>query len=166
MKTLTFTKPHRLSQLHDELLAAFPDWVTVTPGGERVARAALKSADQAITLDVPDEADEAAVAAVVAAHDPAAAPMFQGEYVASAAQVDAITARRIRAAIGGADPVQEQLKQLRLSTWADYVLGHQTDFTAEDVARAQGIVTAALALHAAIEAIRAEGRAFKQARGW
>ena len=71
MKTLTYTVLNKLDILHDELLAAIPSLGPIpTAGGGREAIMALHGNDQEITLWVPDNADEAAIAAVVEAHDP------------------------------------------------------------------------------------------------
>lgn len=63
-KRLTYTKAHLLTALHDELIAAgiHPTYVGGDPADP-----------DGIVLELPDDADEAAVAAVVAAHDGAAA---------------------------------------------------------------------------------------------
>lgn len=63
-KRLSYTKAHLLDALHDELIAAGirPSYVGDQPGTAN-----------GIELDVADEQDEAAVAAVVAAHNRAAA---------------------------------------------------------------------------------------------
>lgn len=65
-KTLQFEKPHRLSRLMDELLAAG----AIPPVVDR--RSPLIGSGDTITVHAPDDADEAAIAAVVAAHDPTA----------------------------------------------------------------------------------------------
>ena len=67
MQTLTYTTPHRLAKLNDELVAAFPSW-QATPDG--AALYMLSSDGATVRIDAPDDADEPAVAAVVAAHDP------------------------------------------------------------------------------------------------
>lgn len=79
MKQLTFEKPLNLNQLHDELLAADPELIeAVVEGGDSVAR-----------ITVPDEVDEAMIAAVVAAHDPAAmTPVKAAEAERTAATTD------------------------------------------------------------------------------
>jgi hypothetical protein len=56
-RTLTYTKPHKLSLLHDQLLAAGVNLVLVEGRGDD------------IMLTVADNQPEAAVDAVVAAHD-------------------------------------------------------------------------------------------------
>jgi hypothetical protein len=63
-KRLTYTKAHLLSSLHDELIAAgiAPTYLGDKPGTAN-----------GIEMDVADEQDEAAVAAVVAAHNRASA---------------------------------------------------------------------------------------------
>lgn len=69
MKRLTYRKAHRLGQLIDELFAAFPAWRTLDPATGRYSTAVqVAGSGQDITLTVPDDADEAAVATVVAAH--------------------------------------------------------------------------------------------------
>ena len=73
MKTLKFNAPNNLSLFHDELLAAIPALRPVANqdrGLEAVIR--VEGSDSGIWLTVPDNADEAAIAAVVAAHDPTA----------------------------------------------------------------------------------------------
>lgn len=68
MKTLTYTRPHDLGRLHDELLAAgvpLPLVNGCTP---------VQGRGDEIMLTVPDDADEQLIAAVVAAHDPTPAP--------------------------------------------------------------------------------------------
>ena len=64
---LTYTTPHRLNKIHDELLAAIPslrpDLESGYPG------AGVTGDGTTLVLEVPDDTDEQAVAAVVAAHD-------------------------------------------------------------------------------------------------
>jgi hypothetical protein len=74
--TLTYTHPHHLSKLSDELMAAVPS-IAPVPGPDGVNMAVMTLSDDGgdvITMTVPDEADEAAIAAVVAAHDPTPPP--------------------------------------------------------------------------------------------
>lgn len=71
MRTLTFTRPHRLGKIADELLAGVPALrATANAAGELVARSAVSGDGATLTLSVPDAAPDAAIAAVVAAHDP------------------------------------------------------------------------------------------------
>ncbi|HXI18489.1 MAG TPA: hypothetical protein VNM48_19160 [Chloroflexota bacterium] len=83
MKTLTLTKAHQLGQLHDELLAAFPSLRDTLRAEGPSTGARVKDPDNAgqyvtlpadppdtFHLTVPNDADEAAIAAVVKAHDP------------------------------------------------------------------------------------------------
>ena len=65
MKRLTYTRPHLLAALHDELIAAGLPPLRCEGG--------YPDRPDAIALEYDDAADEAAVAAVVAAHDGAAA---------------------------------------------------------------------------------------------
>lgn len=70
MKTLHYTRPHRLSQLHDELLAALPALRPV----EGVPVMRLEGIGEDIWIGVPDPTSEAPVAAVVTAHVPKVVP--------------------------------------------------------------------------------------------
>lgn len=75
MKTLTFQHASNLSRLHDALLAAIPalrpiPMVNPPFPGALTAAMQVESTATTIILTVPDNADEAAIAAVVAAHDP------------------------------------------------------------------------------------------------
>ncbi len=78
MKKLQFQKPNNLSRLHDELLGALPALrPTGGPADEpsldnnRAAAAVItvEGKGDDIWLTVPDDAEEAAIASVVAAHD-------------------------------------------------------------------------------------------------
>lgn len=75
MKRLHFVKPNALSILHDELVAALPALRPVPVGADlRVSPVmTVEGRGDDIWLTVPDDADAAAIGAVVAAHDPAAA---------------------------------------------------------------------------------------------
>lgn len=63
---LHYERPNDLSKLHDELLAALPA-LRPTEGGPVLA---VEGLGDDIWLTVPDDADQDAIAAVVAAHDP------------------------------------------------------------------------------------------------
>ena len=73
MKTLIYSRRHRLGKLHDELVAAIPSLAPI-PDGE-FSRAVMtlggdgRLGGTTIEIVVPDDTDEQAVAAVVAAHD-------------------------------------------------------------------------------------------------
>lgn len=70
MRRLTFARPHRLGKLHDELLAAVPTLrPVVRQDRENVAVMTISGDGQTLTLAIPDDADDAAIEAVVAAHD-------------------------------------------------------------------------------------------------
>jgi hypothetical protein len=64
--------------LMDELLAAFPEWrgelapaaLGLAPGARMHPRLAVSATPDGVRLECPDDADLAAVRAVVAAHDP------------------------------------------------------------------------------------------------
>jgi len=74
MKRLHFQKANNLDAFHDELLAALPNLRPVpNPSTERAELEAVirvEGLGDDIWLTVPDDADEAAIAAVVQAHDP------------------------------------------------------------------------------------------------
>lgn len=88
------------------------------------------------------------------------------EKVSSAEDVDRITGMRIRNSVGGYDPVQEQMKLLRLAVWAQDVQLNPTDYSAFEKTRVAQIRQAVLNAHNRIEAIRQEGKSFKTSKGW
>ena len=71
-KHLKYTHPHAAVQLYDELIAAIPALAPVPIPGSNppTKRAVLKLSKSGlvVTLSVPDDADEAAIEAVVMAH--------------------------------------------------------------------------------------------------
>lgn len=91
------------------------------------------------------------------------------EAVRCADDVDRVTGQRIRKVIGGQDPLQTQLKQLRLVAYAHEIRLQAIEGknpSAESVALAEAITAQSLAINTQIEAIRAEGTAFNAAKGW
>ncbi|KKU25670.1 MAG: hypothetical protein UX37_C0016G0014 [Microgenomates group bacterium GW2011_GWA2_46_16] len=86
--------------------------------------------------------------------------------VKCAEDVDKLTAMRIRNLIGGSDPIQEQLKQIRLSLWAHDVQLHSNDYLQADIDMAAQIRNQMLTINTNIEAIRNEGKDFKTGKGW
>jgi len=73
-KILHFQRPRHLDKLHGELLI-LPALKPITNArGEREAVLLLSGKDDNIWLTVPDDADEAAIQAVVDAHDPTPPP--------------------------------------------------------------------------------------------
>jgi hypothetical protein len=70
VKRLTFTRVHNLSQLHDELLAAIPALRPLNG----VPQITVEGKDNSIRLTVADNADDAAITAVVNNHTPAPPP--------------------------------------------------------------------------------------------
>jgi hypothetical protein len=77
MRTLMFTHPYALNKLHDELLAALPALRPIAgPDGQPAAILLVEGLpDGVLRLTVPDDADAAAITAVVAAHDPTPLPV-------------------------------------------------------------------------------------------
>ena len=71
MKKLTYTLSNDLSQLHDEILAAIPALRPVTVSGALTPVMSVIGLNNAVTLFTPDDADEAAIQAVIDAHTPA-----------------------------------------------------------------------------------------------
>lgn len=116
MQTLTYTKPHVLGTLHDELLALVPGLAPVPgPDGMLVAVLALwDDGGDVITMTVPDDADEPAIAAVVAAH-PADPPIISTAQRAATFASDEDAERlRIVAARARVDPSFAALADLAL----------------------------------------------------
>lgn len=72
MKTLIFSKPHHLGQLHDELLAAVPGCAAIIRAdGEREAVCRVEGRDDGfIRISFPDNVDEAEITTVVETHVP------------------------------------------------------------------------------------------------
>lgn len=96
MKTLTYTQPHHLSTIHDELIAAVPALAPeVGADGRRVARASVSGDGSTLTLRVPDDTDEAAVLAVVEAHDPTPPPPPPDPDAELAAAITAVSTSEI-----------------------------------------------------------------------
>lgn len=74
---LTYSRPHRLAQLADEIGAALPALFETTADGRRRARwtiADVSEGGDGIILTVPDDISADAIAAVVGAHVPVAPP--------------------------------------------------------------------------------------------
>ncbi len=70
MKTLHYTRPNNLGQLHRELLAAFPQWIQVQPDGTKQTNVTVSGQGDDIWLTVPDDTDESAVRLCLDAHTP------------------------------------------------------------------------------------------------
>jgi len=68
-KILTYAGTFKQYLLMDELLANFPEWI-VGEGDDRQCLLYLEGNEQGVRLTVPDTADEAAIQAVIDAHDP------------------------------------------------------------------------------------------------
>jgi len=80
-KALVFAGIYKLPLLMDELLAVFPEWL-MKEDDEWHCLLRVEGNDKGVRLTVPDGADESAIAAVVAAHDPDA--LSVAEQVAAA----------------------------------------------------------------------------------
>jgi len=71
MKDLHFQIPNNLSNLHDELLDTCPNLRPVpNTGGILEPVMCVEGDDANVWLTVPDDADDAAIAVVIQAHDP------------------------------------------------------------------------------------------------
>ena len=111
MKRLHYTAPNDLSLLHDQLLAAIPSLrPTATKEGELTAVIRVEGLGANIWLTVPNDADNAAIQAVVEAHNPAnrlsglAIVPYRGAIGCWAVQLDRLaTERTYRAAGCGLD---------------------------------------------------------------
>lgn len=115
MKTLTFPGPAYMPRLLPELealpfLAPVPS--TAMPGMLEAVFTIGRAPDGAVMLVVPDTADEAAIDAVIAAHDPTPPPPIPvPDYGADPADLDQQAAQvvsALRAYIGAASPTQAQ----------------------------------------------------------
>ena len=100
MKRLNFTKLNNLSLLHDQLLAAIPDLRPISNDQGRIdsdgntaleAVMVVEGTATEVSLTVPDDADQAAIAAVVEAHDHTKSqPDPRQDRLARIAEIDAI----------------------------------------------------------------------------
>lgn len=113
MKRLQFDRPINLGRLHDQLIAQVPA-LAPQPGAGGMLQAVMTvegGTDRAI-LTVPDEADEAAIQAVVDAHDPTPdVPPARPDYGTDAADVDrqaATAVQNLRDYIALPSPTQAQ----------------------------------------------------------
>lgn len=109
------------------------------------------------------QAQKDAINQVVYAHVYTAPATYNGIEVWSAATVDAVTVKRIE---GIAGDINSQLKALRLAVWAQHVKSNGNAFGQADKDKADAIIATSLAMNAQIEAIRAEGIALKQSKGF
>lgn len=77
MKRLTYTRPHNLVALSDELIAAIPALAPVVgTDGFKTARMTLSGDGTNLAIEVPDNADVVAIDNVVAAHTNPAPPVI------------------------------------------------------------------------------------------
>lgn len=70
MRRLTFSQPHNLAKFNNELMAAVPALRGQSISGEVRAVCLVEGDGATLSLWVPDDTDDAAVSAVVTAHDP------------------------------------------------------------------------------------------------
>ena len=122
MKTLTFNAAHNLSRLHGDLVAAIPALAgPVGADGLRQAVMALSGDGQTVTMSVPDDTDETAVQAVLAAHVPEPLPITDDH-------------RKITAKIVTADASSAELYRVTMAKLSGYV----ADLTVVGVDRGNG----------------------------
>ena len=120
MKRLHFQAPNNLGLLHDELMAAIPSLApqpiageTMGDGSPKMAPAmTMEGSNDDVWLGVPDDADEAAIAAVIAAHD------------SNATQTDPSAGRRARIA---------ELLQTSRSSWTTAQLREIVELNAREI---------------------------------
>ncbi len=98
MKRVIFDVPHDLNRLHEELLAAVPGLAPkpCTVRGRTAQEAVFyigEDSDGRVELTVPDDADMAAIDAVVAAHDPT--PVVKAKAPTQDERLAAIEARLV-----------------------------------------------------------------------
>jgi hypothetical protein len=110
MKRLAFTRIHLLDKLNDELLAAIPALAPKANADSELEAVFTISGDgDELVLEVPDDVDEKAIAAVVDAHDPTppAPPPDPALAIAAASTVEELK----QAVLEYVDPeLAEQLK--------------------------------------------------------
>ena len=87
MKRLTFVGQFKGALLMDALLAAHPEWL-VGDDGARRCLLRVETTDTEARITVPDDADEANIVAMVAAHDPDALSLAE-QAGAAAKEVEA-----------------------------------------------------------------------------
>jgi len=104
MQILSFSKLHRLSQLHEELLAAIPSLA----GASFHVEGGAGGVATAIRLQVPDYADVAAITAVVNNH----VPRTDAQQAAFIALADRARARTLFT--GGGTPADKLLRAVAL----------------------------------------------------
>jgi hypothetical protein len=68
MKSITIAKAVDGAKLMDEIFAAIPSLRPRDVNGVKTPRIGVSATDTQVTIELPDDADEAAVRAVVAAH--------------------------------------------------------------------------------------------------
>jgi hypothetical protein len=95
MPTYTYTRPHRLSQLHDEILAALPATRPVERDGQREAVMTVEGRGDTLRITVPDTVTQAEIDAVVAAHTPRARPRPKQPHEYRAEYAGATSARKL-----------------------------------------------------------------------
>jgi hypothetical protein len=72
MKKIPVTKIINRQLLTEQLFAAFPNWIQDTPFGRQTVASVSDT-----EINVPDDADEAAVQAIIDAHDPSGLSLNQ-----------------------------------------------------------------------------------------
>lgn len=126
MRILTFTHPNNLTRLQDEL-SRVPGLQPVDiPGGLKMAIFSLEASGQDITVHVPDNTDEQAIAAVVNAHDPTPDPVppppdFGADVPADFAYQVAQLVARMRTSLG--TPAASMTEQLQIAAIKDLQRG-------------------------------------------
>ncbi|MEK6712228.1 MAG: hypothetical protein AABZ64_16795 [Nitrospinota bacterium] len=148
--------PHFFEELR---AAGLGDGVAVAGGKLRLSEALPQAAKDAVL-------------ARAAAHNPAPI-LFQGEAVASAKDVDRVTARRVRALLapqwGGdaASALQAMLRKVEEMLAALYVIQYKAGATQAEKDAARTLLDADWALRSGqLQALRQEGESFKAVRGW
>lgn len=109
MRTLTYSKPHRLSQLHDELIAA-----GITP-------LRVEGKDNDIWLTVEDGVSDSAVQARIDAHVPIAPPLAPDVKQLGIAYKNALTAA------GNFAQLKSALLNEQMALWRAIAKGYRGD---------------------------------------
>lgn len=86
MRKLEFTRPHDLALVADQIQAAVPS-ARPEPGEDGVPTVRYSSDGETLYIEGPDNLDEAAITAIVAAHDQAAVKASRDTEVTNEEQI-------------------------------------------------------------------------------
>jgi len=91
MKKLTYSQVHNLSKIGSELMTAFPAWRVLDSDGFYHTAVSVSGDGKVLTLWVPANADEAAIKAIITAHDPTPLPKGMSKSEKARQAIDSAT---------------------------------------------------------------------------